>query len=105
MTRAYSRDLQDRVIDAVIVEGMSRHGVAHPVAAFLEGCDDFRPTKRAVPFFGMGGSLHGDAHIRLGNRPAVIRHGDPGRHLCRVDPENIPSCGAGQHGGNRSAAA
>jgi 2-methylcitrate dehydratase len=29
MTRAYSQDLRDRVIDAVIVEGMSRHGAAH----------------------------------------------------------------------------
>lgn len=29
MTRAYSQDLRDRVIDAVIIEGMSRHGAAH----------------------------------------------------------------------------
>jgi len=29
MGRAYSQDLRDRVIDAVIVEGMSRHGAAH----------------------------------------------------------------------------
>jgi transposase len=29
MGRAYSQDLRDRMIDAVIVEGMSRHGAAH----------------------------------------------------------------------------
>jgi transposase len=28
MTRAYSQDLRNRVIDAVVVEGMSRHGGA-----------------------------------------------------------------------------
>ena len=53
MPRAYSQDLRDRVIDAVVVEGMTRHAAAHrfgvSIASAIKWVQHFERAGSRVP--------------------------------------------------------
>ena len=58
MRTAYSQDLRNRVIDAVVIEGMSRHGAAGrfgvSASSAIKWVQGFERTGRRVPI-GTGG--------------------------------------------------
>lgn len=60
-----------------------------PEAAVFQEAHHVMPAAWVVPVLALGGALHRDAVIGLGDRPRVVRNGQTRRLFLRIDADDV----------------